>query len=146
MNDMETIESTAIPVEAVEISTPQLSSLRQDVIKDEDWNQGTESLSNASITSTSEVQNSQLALIIQKPNDEIRFLPEESKTWNRKMAEMERMLAGKCEETSQLREEKIASDAEREAQFTALQNKILTLEAQLRTQRMNGNIPCIQLD
>ncbi|CAJ0952938.1 unnamed protein product, partial [Mesorhabditis belari] len=125
---------------------PQLSLLRQDVIKDEDWNQRTVLLSNASSTSTLEEQNSQLGLIIQKRNDEIRLLRAERETWNRKMVQMEQMLAGKCMETSQLREEKIASDAHREAQFTALRIKILRLEAQLGTQRMNGNIPCVQLD
>ncbi|CAJ0922817.1 unnamed protein product, partial [Mesorhabditis belari] len=124
---------------------PQLSLLRQDVIKDEDWNQRTVLLSNASSTSTLEEQNSQLGLIIQKRNDEIRLLRAERETWNRKMAEMEQMLTGKLAETSQLREEKIASDAHREAQFTALRIKILRLEAQLGTQRMNGNIPCAQL-
>ncbi|CAJ0953840.1 unnamed protein product, partial [Mesorhabditis belari] len=122
----------------MEISTPQLSSLRQDVIKDEDWDQGTESPSNASSTSTSVEQNSQLVLILQKRTEEIRLLREELETWNRKMAQMEQMLAGKCKETSQLREEKIASDAQREAQFRALQNKLLMLKAQLRTKGMNG--------
>ncbi|CAJ0953890.1 unnamed protein product, partial [Mesorhabditis belari] len=132
MNHMETTESTAIPAESVENSMPQLSLLRQDVIKDEDWNQGTESPSNASSTSTSVEQNSQLVLILQKRNEEIRLLREELETWNRKMVQMEQMLAGKCMETSQLREEKIASDAQREAQFRALQNKTLDAESSIK--------------